>query len=490
MMCATCFCASDLLPLSIYQLRSTPMVGRLEKNNAPIERSATGLKIEIENAPFSGNCNLTMLRIIIIDPALKGETGHHLALSLELSKAAKLLGHRPIWLAHKELSSRLVPDFVQFVPAFSSSIYERQIGLFGRAVKPLVGNRRFLRSTFAERPWEVQLRRKLRSGLLNGDRCSELVSALHVLSPRPSDHIVIHSADPQTVEMLSFWASKQPRADLPSIHIRTCWSTATMPFAGYGGGFSETVAALSSVAREMTLSAETPAGARLLATETGMKVDLCPHLIDEASLAMAPRRSSSKDLLVGWLGEPRPEKGAGLLPDIIRSVLAGSSRRRVRFLLQCGGRTSRRARELDAQLSSFGDAVERLDVGIAQDAYLAALARCDVLLLPYDRDAYPPERGSGAALEALLTGKPIVATTGTFAAGLATADSGCTGSDATSFADGILRIADNYQHYREGAARARERARQEHDHIACYRTLIGDAPGDIPQANQRHALNV
>lgn len=431
-----------------------------------------------------------MLRTIIIDPALKSETGHHLALSTELSKAAKAMGHRPIWLAHKELSSRLVPDFVQFVPAFSSSIYERQIGLFGRIVRPFVGNRRFLRSTFAERRWEVQLQRKLGSALLNGDRCAELVSALRILSPRRSDHIIIHSADPQTVEMLSFWASKQPRADLPSIHIRTCWSTSTMPFAGYGGGFSQTVGALSSVVREMTLSAETPAGARLLATETGMKVDVCPHLIDETSLAMAPRKNSSKDLLVGWLGEPRPEKGADLLPDIIRGVLAGSPRRRVRFLLQCGGRTSRRARELDAELSSFGNTVERLDVGVAQDAYLAALARCDVLLLPYDRNAYPPERGSGAALEALLTGKPIVATTGTFAAGLITADSGCTGSNATSFADGILRIADNYQHYLDGAARTRDRARQAHDHIACYRRLIGDEPGEMLPENQQHAANV
>jgi hypothetical protein len=89
-----------------------------------------------------------------------------------------------------------------------------------------------------------------------------------------------------------------------------------------------------------------------------------------------------------------------------------------------------------------------------------------------------------------LTGKPIVATAGTFAAGLVTADSGCTGSDATSFAAGILRIADNYQHYLDGAARARERARQAHDRIACYRRLIGDAADETPPENQRHALNV
>jgi glycosyltransferase involved in cell wall biosynthesis len=326
--------------------------------------------------------------------------------------------------------------------------------------------------------------------LLNGDRCSELASALRAQKLSRTDHIIIHSADPQIVDMLSIWASKQPRANLPSIHIRTCWSTSTMPFADYGGGFSQTLGVLSSIARKITLSAETPAGARLLATETGMKVDVCPHLIDETSLATGPRETSSGPLLVGWLGEPRPEKGVGLLPEIIRSVLAASSHRRVRFLLQCGGRTSRRARELDAQLSSFGDAVECLDVGIAQDAYLAALARCDVLLLPYDRDAYPPERGSGAALEALLTGKPIVATTGTFAAGLVTADSGCTGSDAKSFADGILQIADNYEHYLNGACRARDRARQAYTRIACYRRMIGEAADEMPPEDQRHALNV
>lgn len=429
------------------------------------------------------------MRAILIDPALRSEAGHHLKLSVELSKAANSMGHKPVWIVHKNLDPRLVPDFVQFIPAFSSGIYERQMGLFGRALRPVVGERRYLRSTFAERAWEIQLRRKFPTPLLNGDRCLELVDALRSQKPVKNDHLIVHSAEPQTVDMLGTWAAGQPKGELPAIHVRTCWSTPNMPFANYGGGFAHVLARLASASRLLTISAETPAGAQRLAKETGLHVDVSPHLVDDATLRLQPRALSSDALVVGWLGEPRSEKGLRILPDIIRAVLAAKPERPLKFLLQCGGRNSRKARDLDAQLAEFGEAVEKLDVAVSQDVYLNALNRCDILLLPYDPDVYPPERGSGAVVEALLTAKPIVATAGTYAASLITAGNGCVGTDATSFANGLLRIGADYEVYLRGALQMRDHARKTHDRIKTYSQLIGRTAED-ELSTRRNALGV
>jgi len=412
-------------------------------------------------------------KAFFIDPALKGESGHHLGFSRELSKAASAAGHKVVWLAHKDLDLHLVPDFVHFIPTFSSTIYEQQIGLFGRILRPLVGNRRFLRSVLAERSWETRLRQKSPLAWLNGDRSAELVRVLRAVRPGKDDHLIVHSADPQTVDMLSIWARGQLRDSLPGIHVRTCWPTSTMPFADYGGGFSRVARNLCSVSRAVTFSAETPAGARQLANETGRDVNICPHLPDEEILRLLPCDRTCATLTVGWLGGLRREKGTEIVADIVGAVLAAKSDKLpLKFLLQCVG-NSRKAKKLQAQLAEFGDAVEMLNVVVSRDEYLAALIRCDMLLLPYDASDYPPERGSGTASEALLSGKPMIAMDGTFAATLIKTDSGAVGRDARTLAAGILTIAKNYDSFARGAERERERARTSYNREHCYRLLIG-----------------
>lgn len=426
-----------------------------------------------------------MTRAFFIDPALKSESGHHLGFSRELSKAASAAGHEVVWLAHKDLDVHLVPEFVHFIPAFSSTIYERQIGLFGRVLRPLVGNRRFLRSALAECSWETRLRQKFPLAWLNGDRSTELMHVLQVVRPGKDDHLIVHSADPQTVDMLSVWARGQPRDSLPGIHVRTCWPISKMPFADYGGGFPGVAARLSSVSRAITFSAETPAGARQLANETGRDVNICPHLPDDETLRLLPCDRTCGALTIGWLGGPRREKGTEILAEIIGSVLAAKSDGPpLKFLLQCAG-NSRKANKLQARLAKFGDAVEMLNVVVSRDEYHAALKRCDMLLLPYDASAYPPERGSGTALEALLTAKPMIAMAETFAATLIKTDSGAVGRDASTLAAGILTIAKNYNSYARGAERERERARTSYNREHCYRALIGLTRSQLPATDEQ-----
>jgi glycosyltransferase involved in cell wall biosynthesis len=325
----------------------------------------------------------------------------------------------------------------------------------------------------AERPWETRLRQKFPVAWLNGDRSAELVHVLRAVRPGKQDHLIIHSADPQTIDMLSIWVRGQLRNSLPEIHVRTCWPISKMPFADYGGGFSRVAQNLRAAGRAVTFSAETPAGARQLANEIGGDVNVCPHLLDEEILHLLPSDRSRGTLTIGWLGGLRREKGTEIFADIVGAVLTAKSQRLpLRFLLQYPG-NSRRARNLQARLAEFGDAVEILNAVVSRDEYLAALNRCDVLLLPYDASAYPPERGSGLALEALLSGKPMIAMAGTFAATLIKPDSGAVGCDAQTLAGGILTVAKNYDIYARGAARERARARTSHNRDYCYRLLIG-----------------
>lgn len=83
----------------------------------------------------------TVSRSAIVAPAIRDAVGHHLNTARGLSFVAQCLGHEPVWLGHKHLDTSLIPDYVTLVPAFSSTIYENQIGLLGRAVRPLITDR-------------------------------------------------------------------------------------------------------------------------------------------------------------------------------------------------------------------------------------------------------------------------------------------------------------------------------------------------------------
>lgn len=413
-----------------------------------------------------------MTRTIIVDPAIKSQSGHHLGVATVLSSAAHSLGHKAVWLAHKKLDRVLVPDFVDFVPAFSSTIYEHQTGVIGRALKPLIGDRKVLRKGLRERAWEVELRRRLPLSALLGDRHAELIRALTSQNLMPTDRLIVPTADSQTVDMLASWCLNRPRADHPFVHVRTCWSDWNMPFSNYNGRVSKAVARLVSVARHVTLSSETEAGARLLASLTGLNVDVCPHPIDVRPFQNAQCRPIGKPLLIGWLGEPRVEKGSQILPDIIRQVLCAKQFNQVKFLVQGSGRDSRRSREFDLELADFGEAIERLPVAVSSESYLVALNRSDILLLPYDPKAYPVSRGSAVAVEALLAAKPMVAMHNTFPATLIDSGNGVAGSSPESLAAGILQIVADYEHFRSRALKLREQAFKTYDHVATYRRMI------------------
>jgi len=410
-------------------------------------------------------------RTVIVDPAIRDTVGHHLTVAAALSAAAHSLGHKPIWLGHKLLADTLVPSYVTFIPAFSSTIYQNQIGLFGRAVRPLTGDLQILRKKLRERAWEVELRHKFPSALLMGDRQRELFRALHDLNLTADDLIILPSADPQTVDILASWCETQLRSAVPQIHIRTCWSESNMPFSNYGGGFANAVRRVASVSR-LTLSAETEGAAELWSQKTGFRFDIWHCIADVGTLPRVQDQPPTKPFIVAWLGEPRAEKGTAILPEVIERVLDQAERDGVKFLLQDAGRASRKALQLNSQLAKFEDALERIPVGSSPSSYLEALERSHILLLPYEPKHYPMSRCSGVAVEGLLTAKPMVVTRGTFAETLINGGNGIAGSDAEELASGILKIISDFEKFYTGALRAREKAIPKYDVLSTYQRMV------------------
>jgi len=83
------------------------------------------------------------------------------------------------------------------------------------------------------------------------------------------------------------------------------------------------------------------------------------------------------------------------------------------------------------------------------EEYQVLLAKSDVLLLCYDKQRYAV-RSSGIAIEALVNGKNIISTEGTFPTFLA-ADAGLAIESVANIIDSINMIADNKKSYRSSA---------------------------------------
>jgi glycosyltransferase involved in cell wall biosynthesis len=414
------------------------------------------------------------IRAVVIDPAIRPASGHHLDAAVAIALAARSAGHDPVWIAHKDVDPASLPGVVTLVRAFSSTTYQNQIGLLGRALRPHVGDRHFLRKALRERSWEVSARRRLGLRILNGDRLAELDSALQSLRLTALDHLIVPSADPQTLDILTAWVSRTPRRDQPDIHVRTCWSGRNMPFADYAGGFAEGARRLARLARHVTFSCETSASAKSLRGETGLEVAVVPHFVDMTSRPTRRDREEAESVIVvGWLGEPRIEKGTDALISVIRRTLNVAGDHKWKFVLQCAGKKKRWLDGFNASLDEFGAAVERAPVAMSRQLFMEMLEKCTIVFMPYDPRFYPPERGSGVAVEAVLSGKPIVAREGTFAAELVTPDSGIVGADPVSLSDGLIRVANDLRRFQAGAAGERERGAIAWSPARLYRKLIG-----------------
>lgn len=167
-----------------------------------------------------------------------------------------------------------------------------------------------------------------------------------------------------------------------------------------------------------------------------------PHLLP-SPLGPIERRASARGqaadapLIVTYVGGARPERGAGLIPEIVARAAAPG----VRFFVQVKGAT---APDYSPQLRDLGARSDvRLHEGLLEeDAYYAAIAE-GLVLLPYRAEAYGI-KSSGVYVEAKFMGAPVIVPEGSWMA-----------DEVRALGNGLVFEAYNAESVAECIARAR-----------------------------------
>jgi glycosyltransferase involved in cell wall biosynthesis len=142
----------------------------------------------------------------------------------------------------------------------------------------------------------------------------------------------------------------------------------------------------------------------------GVRVHVLDHVVDEAIQPCLGQREGGPTRFVS-LGSPRREKGFG---EILRAIDILRESTEVMFRAQTHGPDADSARCLDGfdrpSTTTF------LSHHLSDQEYRDALAVADVVLLPYHLNCYR-ERTSGVFCEAMVAGKPVITTRGSWMGG-------------------------------------------------------------------------
>ncbi len=126
-----------------------------------------------------------------------------------------------------------------------------------------------------------------------------------------------------------------------------------------------------------------------------------PHTVITAQVPFAREPS---EILCWWAGEPRPEKGLAVIQQLV--ALREPVARQFRLIL---------AASAEVLPSSSGMQIQTIADNLSRQDYERWLVTSDVILLPYDRNAYQ-ERTSGIFVEAVIAGKLPIVTSNTWMA--------------------------------------------------------------------------
>ena len=133
------------------------------------------------------------------------------------------------------------------------------------------------------------------------------------------------------------------------------------------------------------------------------------EVLQGAGPAMGPRRAdrTAGSPLIVCAGFANRAKGYHLLPEAIARVLG---RRDVRFLVHgiVDGTDDAEGQATFDRLRQLGPRVSTTNERLETSQYHELLAKADLVLMPYDPDAYR-ERGSGLFAEARFMGVPVIA---------------------------------------------------------------------------------
>lgn len=342
-------------------------------------------------------------RLIIADPGLTSALGHNLGYSVAMAVAARNKNIVPLVLvSHSFLGS--LPGGIPYQSAFAAvgrsvsddALRRLLFGLTARLPSPATA-----RVTAPLRA----LRRALRGPVM--DRFGEqLAAALDVVGDTRDDLLLLHSISSARLTGL---AAALPPARVGALAIVLRHTPEEMDRVEAGTQPVTTI--LTELAAHfgarLRLLADTAPLARLWSAALDRRVREIPPPV-----AVPPPRDGpvGQPPHLVFAGGARPEKGYALLPELVRA-LTGEAR----FTIHSGPisptddplmqRAHRKLRAL------AGTGLALLERPLPPDEYLALLRSADLLLLPYDAQAYGP-RSSGILAEARAMGVPAVVPAG------------------------------------------------------------------------------
>ncbi len=405
--------------------------------------------------------NLLKGRLVIIDPSLKDQRGHHYALTKAISDAALKNGIDVLIFANRNVSSLPELNKVEIFPVFSSTTYDTFI-------KPSVKQRSPLYiKVLGLLPPALLLHLKsykkkvmswVRSHVFSSMGRSravlplseELLLAIKQHKLNSSDHILIHTADGEIYRELLQLSVKSNFNNLPYFHVNTPYDDRVMPH--YNKSLTPKrvinyLKCLGKIESRVFLYAENKLLANYLSSIWDAKV--CPLEIPPAIRHMHNKKSSKGTLNVVYIGAAREEKGFLLIPDILKITSISEEKKNIKFTIQCSpqiiGYLPVISKAL-AKLREFpSEVVSLIEQPQSMNEYFATIENADVVLLCYDKNRYGV-RGSGIAVEAVTFGKIIIASPETFPAYVA-GDAAVLASNAGEVANAIISISQDKSFY-------------------------------------------
>jgi len=202
----------------------------------------------------------------------------------------------------------------------------------------------------------------------------------------------------------------------------------------------------------------------------GEPVHHLPHVI---SYPLGESALIGQTVTVYLAGNARREKGFVEVVEAVSQILAEGNLGGLRFVVQCNHPDSVSV-EILRERPEGNSFLEWIDDPLSDDAYMTRLAEADVVFLPYHTDLYAM-RTSGIFCECRVSGKPVIATRGTWAGDRVSREGGgwlVEERDASAIAATLRKIPTEIAIISAQARSLAPAARREFDRDALMSALV------------------
>jgi glycosyltransferase involved in cell wall biosynthesis len=383
-------------------------------------------------------------RLIVVDPSLKDERGHHYSLAKAISDDASQRGIDVIWYVSSDFQIKSNLESIEVRALFTKSMYEgfktkNLMRGFSRKYKKI---KKFLERHERLNNFVRGCYKKIFGTTRRDGFNEQLLECFKLDSVGKKDKVLVHTADGRMYrEILDLSLKKGFEKNFPDFHLCTPYDSEIMPHNKVGFRAKQVVRYLSLLGlleRKIFLYAENSILAEHLAVEWGVKVEALEIPAPDKELGYNSAVSEEEVLEIVYMGAAREEKGFHLLPDIIENLLIKNLlNNKIHFTVQASPQivgyspviisALRRLRKINENHLTL------IDEQQSMSDYYSMLKQSDVVLLCYDSKKYKV-RGSGIATEAVAFGKVVLGSRNTFATSLA--------GNAAVYADSVDEIVE------------------------------------------------